>query len=104
MKRHIDRQKLYDLLAAIPSGKVVTYGQIAQYLGDKRLSRAVGAVLHQNPDGEKYPCYRVVNAKGMLSASYAFGGMEAQRARLLQDGIHVENDRVDLTVYQYIPD
>lgn len=102
-KRHIDKQKVYDYLAAIPAGKVVTYGQIAQHLGDKRFSRAVGAILHQNPDGEKYPCYKVVSTKGELSPGYAFGGLEAQKARLLRDHIVVENNRVDLNIYQYIP-
>ena len=97
----MDKQAIYNFLTTIPKGKVVTYGQIALFLGNKNLSRAIGNILHQNPDGEKYPCYKVVNAKGKLSCYYAFGGLAAQREKLQQDGIAVENNRVDLSIYQY---
>jgi O-6-methylguanine DNA methyltransferase len=93
------KEKIYAYLLLIPKGKVVTYGQIAAYLGDKRLARAVGNALHKNPDPDKYPCYKVVNAKGQLSAQFAFGGMEGQRQRLEAEGIPVENGRVDLKQY-----
>jgi len=59
----------------------------------------VGNALHKNPDPEKIPCYRVVNAKGELAGEFAFGGEGAQ-ARLLQaDGIAVVDGRVDLKIY-----
>ena len=73
----MNKQKVYDFLTTIPKGKVVTYGQIALFLGNKNLSRAIGNILHQNPDGEKYPCYKVVNSQGKLSCHYAFGGLAA---------------------------
>lgn len=100
---HLDKQAVYDFLATIPKGKVVTYGQIGEYFGDRRLARTVGNILHQNPDGVKYPCYKVVNHQGKLAAQYAFGGIAAQRQRLLDEGIPVENDGVDLVKYQYRP-
>ena len=89
------------LLQRIPRGKVVTYGQIATHLGNPKWARAVGNALHRNPDGEKYPCYKVLSAQGKLSAHYAFGGLEAQKRRLEQDGITVTDDRVDLNQYQW---
>ena len=95
------KQRVYDFLRTIPKGKVVTYSQIAAYLGDKRLARAVGNALHQNPDPGKYPCYKVVNAKGKLSANFAFGGLEGQKSRLEQEGIEVVNDTVNLEKYQW---
>lgn len=93
--------KVYDYLPTIPKGKVVTYGQIAEHLGNKRLARAVGNALHKNPDGDKYPCYKVVNSKGQLSPAYAFGGIEAQKRRLEADGIEVTDYAVDLERYLY---
>ena len=99
----MDKQAVYDFLTTIPRGKVVTYGQIGEHFGNKHLARAVGNILHQNPDGEQYPCYKVVNARGELSARYAFGGINAQRRKLLSDAIPVENGRVDLAKYQYRP-
>ena len=96
-----DKQNLYDLLLTIPRGCVVTYGQLAEMLGNKRLARVVGNALHANPDGDKYPCYKVVNGRGELSEAYAFGGIEEQRRRLQADGITVENGKVDLERYGF---
>ena len=94
------KEKAYEFLKTIPKGKVVTYGQIAEYLGNKRLARVVGNILHSNPDGNKYPCYKVVDSKGNLSKGYAFGGIERQKERLENDGITVKNYKVDLDKYQ----
>ena len=94
------KEKVYRYLQSIPKGKVVTYGMIAEYLGNKKLSRVVGNILHINADGEKYPCYKVVNAKGKLSSNYKFGGIEEQKKRLESDGIEVTNYHVDLEKYK----
>jgi len=67
MNKSFDKQRLYELLASVPKGRVVTYGRLAEMLGNKHLARAVGNALHKNPDGDKYPCYKVVNSKGELS-------------------------------------
>lgn len=101
MKTKFDKNKLYKLLTKIPHGKVITYGRAAEMLGNKSWSRAVGNALHKNPDGEKYPCYKVVNSKGELSAAYAFGGIDEQKRRLLSDGVTVENNKVNLKKYGY---
>lgn len=95
------KEKVYDFLLAIPKGKVVTYGQIAEFLGNRKLARVVGNILHQNIDGNKYPCYKVVNSKGKLSKNYAFGGIERQKERLENDGIIVDNYFVDLDKYKF---
>ena len=95
--------QVLEYLLTIPRGKVVTYGQIAEALGHPGAARAVGNALHNNPDGEKYPCYKVVNSKGELSGRFAFGGVMIQQERLEADGIIVNNYRVDLDEYQYRP-
>ena len=94
-------KKVYEYLLKIPNGKVVTYGQIAIYLGNPRLARVVGNILHNNPDENKYPCYKIVNAKGRLAPSFAFGGMDKQKEKLQADGIEVKDDMVDLSKYQW---
>ena len=101
MKTSFDKQNVYEMLQTIPCGKVTTYGDIAKILGNKTWARSVGNALHENPDGEKYPCYKVVNSKGNLSHAYAFGGLEEQKRRLEKDGIAVENGKVDLARYRY---
>ena len=94
-------QKVYDYLTTIPKGKVVTYKQVAEHLGNKGLARVVGNVLHKNPDGDKYPCYKVLNAKGELAECFVFGGKSIQKKRLENDGIKVINNMVDLKLYQW---
>lgn len=93
-------QKVYDYLRTIPKGKVVTYGQIAEHLGNKKMSRAVGNILHANPLPDYYPCYKVVNAKGLLAKNFGLG-IEEQKRRLEKDGIKVEDYRVDLEICQW---
>ena len=94
------KEKVYEYLKTIPEGKVTTYGKIACFLGNKNLSRVVGNILHKNPDPDNIPCHRVVNHRGEVSRSYAFGGREAQRRRLEEEGILFEADgRIDLIKY-----
>jgi O-6-methylguanine DNA methyltransferase len=90
---------VYSYLLTIPKGKVVSYGQIAEHFGNKKLARVVGNILHNNPSEEKYPCYKVVNSKGQLSANFAFGGIEKQKEKLEADGVEVVDYRVDLKKY-----
>ena len=91
----------FEFLTLIPKGKVVTYGQIAEYLGNKGLARVVGNILHNNPSEELFPCYKVVNGQGKLAPSFVFGGINEQKARLEKDGIKVEKNKVDLKKYQW---
>lgn len=99
----MDSMKIYAYLRTIPKGKVVTYGQIALHLGNKGLARAVGNILHVNPQPDVYPCYKVVNAQGRLAAHFGCGGPEEQKRRLEADGIEVKDDKVDLEKYQWKP-
>lgn len=94
------KQKVYDYLKTIPKGKVVTYGQIAEYLGNKKLARVVGNILHVNPDPIGQPCFKVVNAKGELAENFGGGGIEVQKKRLEADGVEVIDNKVDLGRYQ----
>lgn len=93
--------KVYEYLKTIPNGKVVTYKQVAEYLGNKGLARVVGNILHKNPDGDEYPCYKVLNSKGELADEFVFGGKSVQKERLEKDGIKVINNKVDLEKYQW---
>lgn len=99
--RKINKQDVYEYLTQIPKGKVVTYGMVAQHLGNKTWARSVGNILHENPDGDKYPCYKVVTANGKLSEQYAFGGLKRQKEHLEKDGIEVVNNKVDLKRYRW---
>lgn len=95
---------VYEFLQIIPSGQVATYKQVAEYLGNPKLARVVGNILHRNPDGDLNPCYKIVNSRGELSGAFAFGGTGEQQRRLEADGIIVINGKVDLAKYQYSPE
>jgi len=94
------KEKVYEYLKTIPQGKVVTYGQIAEYLGNKKLSRVVGNILHNNPNEKEYPCYKVVDSRGNLSKNFAFGGIEKQKEKLEREGIEVTSYKVNLDKYK----
>ena len=92
-------KRIYEAVKKIPAGRVATYGTIAGLAGDKKMARAVGNALHNNPDPDIIPCYRVVNSKGELSGSFAFGGKTVQQNLLEADGIEVNDGKVDLNKY-----
>lgn len=94
-------KNVYEYLTTIPKGKVVTYKQIAEGLGNKGLARAVGNILHKNPDEHKYPCYKVLNSKGELAEAFVFGGRDVQKEKLEKEGIKVVDNKVDLELYQW---
>ncbi|MBQ1223255.1 MAG: MGMT family protein [Oscillospiraceae bacterium] len=100
-KKTYSENAVYELLLKIPKGRVTTYGDIARALGNGALARSVGNALHKNPDGDKFPCYKVVNCRGLLSPNYAFGGLDEQKRRLEAEGIVVNNFGVDLEIFGF---
>ena len=91
--------KIYEIVKQIPFGQVATYGQIASLVGNKKYARVVGYALHQNPNPDEIPCFRVVNRFGQVSKAFAFGGENQQIGLLEQEGILVVDGSVDLEVY-----
>lgn len=87
---------IFAIVAAIPVGKVSTYGNVAAAAGYPGAARAVGNALHKNTTPETVPCHRVVHADGRLGENYAFGGPKAQKERLIAEGVRFFGDRVDM--------
>ena len=97
-------EKIYEQVKKIPKGKVATYGQIALMAGNPRWSQVVGYALHSNPEPGIIPCHRIVNKEGKLAKSFAFGGENAQRNLLENEGvIFLDSDTVDLEKCRYNP-
>ena len=93
-------ERIYEVVKAIPKGKVATYGQVALLAGNPRWARVVGYALHNNPDPAVIPCHRVVNREGKVADAFVFGGGEVQRQLLESEGITFEQDgRIDLRKY-----
>ena len=87
---------LFACLQAIPPGKVMTYGNLAQLAGLGRAARWVGTTLSQLPSDSSLPWHRVVAAGGKLSLSSATEPGRIQRQRLQQEGVVITQDRVCL--------
>ncbi len=93
---------IYSLVTDIPMGKVATYGQIAQLIGQPRHARQVGYALAATPDDLEIPWHRVVNASGEVSRRSEPGGDELQRSLLEGEGVVFdERDRVCLSRFQW---
>jgi methylated-DNA-protein-cysteine methyltransferase-like protein len=88
-------EKIYELVASIPKGKITTYGALSKIVGVN--PRVVGYALHTNTDPTNIPCHRVINSKGMISSGYAFGGPNIQKQILEREGVVFDNkEKVDL--------
>jgi len=87
------------LLAKIPKGKVSTYAIIAKKL--KIHPRAAGRLVGSNPDGVRYPCYRVVYSNGGIGGYTSSGGVRNKIRKLKKDGIEIRNNRIDLKKYLF---
>lgn len=87
---HINSQALYSLVSNIPTGKVVTYGQLATSLGNSRAARGIGKVLNKNPRPVIVPCHRVVCSDGRVGG-YMYG-KKRKISLLVKEGIPIDND------------
>ena len=72
--------KVWEALLRIPSGNVVSYRDIASYLGEPNASRAVGNALARNPVAVLIPCHRVIHSLGEFG-NYHYG--EARKVAML---------------------
>lgn len=75
------RRAVWQALTEIPFGETWTYGQLADYIGRPKASRAVGAANGANPIPVIIPCHRVIGAGGKLTG---FGGGLATKRQLLE--------------------
>lgn len=85
-------ERVYDVVSHVPCGKVITYGAVARKAGSPSAARAVGTIMHHNPDTKRVPCHRVVCSDGKVGG-YAFGSKEKIK-NLVQEGILIENGRI----------
>jgi methylated-DNA-[protein]-cysteine S-methyltransferase len=94
-------RRVYAIARTIPPGATLSYGEIAERLGDRSLARDVGQALGQNPFPIIVPCHRVLAAGGKVGGFSAPGGV-VTKLRLLtiegaQPGGPTLFDRLPLT-------
>jgi methylated-DNA-protein-cysteine methyltransferase-like protein len=94
--------RTFRLVQACPIGRVTTYSWLAKSIGYPRGARMVGWFM--NEASEDIPAQRVLNSKGELSGSWAFGSPTHMQQLLESDGVSfLEDGRVDLKVYGWDP-
>jgi methylated-DNA-[protein]-cysteine S-methyltransferase len=79
-------RRVYAIARKIPRGQTMTYGEIAERLGDKSLARDVGTALGQNPCPIVMPCHRVLAAGGKSGGFSANGGVVTKLRLLTIEG------------------
>jgi methylated-DNA-protein-cysteine methyltransferase-like protein len=86
---------IYQLVRAIPKGRVSSYGAIAAAIGMPSGARLVGyAMNHCRGVKPKVPAHRVLNRNGMLTGKHHFDTPTKMEELLKKEGIEVEDDRV----------
>lgn len=89
-----------DIISNIPSGKVMTYGQVARLAGSPRGARQVSRILHSMSRKYNLPWHRVINAQGEISIKDE-ELYNVQKLSLESEGILLNGNTVNLGEYQY---
>lgn len=97
-KPNADHAAILRTIAAIPAGRVASYGEIAARAGLPKRARLVGRVLGETPAGV-VPWYRVLRSDGRIAFPPGSRGFREQVRRLAAEGVLVKNGRVDLVVH-----
>ena len=98
------RERVYRLVRRIPVGRVMTYGQIAELLGEGYTPRTVGFVMHA-ADEQRDPWHRVINAQGACSTGRLLLPHNKQQLMLEAEGVVFdERGRCELKRYRWTPE
>ncbi|MBS1797856.1 MAG: MGMT family protein [Acidobacteria bacterium] len=98
------REKVYEIVREIPAGRVMTYGQIAEILGEGYTARTVGYVMHA-AESEDVPWQRVINSQGKCSTARLFLPYNVQQKMLADEGVEFDDKgKCDLAKYRWFPE
>jgi methylated-DNA-protein-cysteine methyltransferase-like protein len=90
--------RIYELVNAVPKGKVTTYGTIANALGNPRLARRVGFALASLPNGSPVPWHRVIGKNG-ISVPHPYNAI--QKSLLAKEKVQFGLDGKPLEKFFY---
>lgn len=95
--------RVWQVVAEIPVGRVATYGDIAEYVGTRAAARTVGWALNAAV-GSGLPCHRVVNRNGELTGARFFETPTVMEERLRSEKVaFVDDERIDLDAHRWVP-
>jgi methylated-DNA-protein-cysteine methyltransferase-like protein len=91
--------RVYDIVRQVPRGRVTTYGDVAQLVGQGCDARVVGYAMAVCPDD--VPWQRVINAQGKISPRSG-NGPAKQQMRLEAEGIEFDaRGKIDLKRFRW---
>src|SRR5215210_8660926 len=98
------RERVYEIVREIPTGRVMTYGQIAEMLGEGYTPRTVGFVMHA-ADEATTPWHRVINSQGACSTGRIVLPPDKQQRMLEAESVEFDaRGRCNLGHYRWLPD
>lgn len=96
-------QKIWQVVLAIPPGRVASYGQVAEMAGLGRQARFVGKALGRLPAGHSVPWFRVLRNTGHIAFPPGSDHFERQKSLLEKDGVEVISGRVAMSRFRWLP-
>ena len=88
-------EKVYAVVRKIPKGKVVSYGDIAEFIGTRGSARTVGYAMNNAHNvSPSVPAHRVVNRNGLLTGKHHFELPNLMQELLESEGIEIINDQI----------
>ncbi len=96
-----NQQSVWQVIVAIPAGKVASYGQVADLAGLPRAARWVGRLLKNLPADSTLPWHRVVRADGRLAFATGSERYQRQQQRLRAEGVLLRNNKINRQYFQY---
>ena len=102
-KEPTKEQKIWQVVAAIPKGKVASYGQVAAMAGLGRQARFVGRALGKLPAGHCIPWYRVIRSNGQIAFPEGTETCQLQTEKLRLEGGEGYKGKVKMKDFQWQP-
>lgn len=97
--RALRAQRIIEAVAAIPRGRVASYGAIAARAGYPGRARLIGKVLGDAPNRADLPWHRVLRADGRIGIPAGTRGYREQCRRLTSEGVTVKEGRVPMSAF-----
>jgi methylated-DNA-protein-cysteine methyltransferase-like protein len=96
-------ERIWQVVMAIPEGRVASYGQVAEMAGLPRQARFTGRALGMLPPGHQVPWHRVIRTNGQIAFPMDSEIFEEQKNRLIEEGVEVVDGRIAMARFRWNP-
>lgn len=94
-------QSVWKVVSEIPSGHVLTYGEVARLSGMPKAARRVSQALRRAPRNLNVPWHRVINSQGKISFPEDSSGWLRQKDMLEEEGVVFLKGKINLEQFGY---